>query len=234
MPTLLEMRTRARILADQDASTFPTDEQYNYLINSAVQDVWYDLLHAGMPWRPRVSPATYSASNGALLVSAPTGIDGTGTAIAAVKGVYMLDGGSYRELKRLPEDRRAEMLTATGTPVYYDLTSITSDLNIYLYPVPPNGGTYKVDVIDNCPSLAADSSVWRGPARSEELIIIRAAMRAMRKEGNDQGASFLRQEYDELFGKVIQMANWFHRDAALIRDVNPLAVTRDPFDYDIG
>lgn len=49
MATLLAMRTRARIEADQDSATFPTDAQYTSWINDGMREVWTDLVTAGWP-----------------------------------------------------------------------------------------------------------------------------------------------------------------------------------------
>ena len=52
MATRTEIRTRARIRADQDQSSFPTDAQYDYLIDEAGRDVWMDLIQGGWPVKP--------------------------------------------------------------------------------------------------------------------------------------------------------------------------------------
>jgi hypothetical protein len=44
-----DLRTRARLAADQDDSDFPTDDQYNLWIEAAKREVWYDLVTAGWP-----------------------------------------------------------------------------------------------------------------------------------------------------------------------------------------
>lgn len=231
--TLASLRTRARIRADQDSSTFPTDTQYDYLLNEAAKDVWMDLLGAGMPYgvgfggNAALSQAL-QANTGFLSISA----DNSANDIAAITGVYMRDGGAYKELKVLPADRRADMLLATGTPTYYRIEHTQSGAKVYLYPVPPDGGSYRVDVITTLVTMDVNTG-WSGPARSDELIVLRAAMKACRKEGNDQGAQFLAQEYAELWEKTMRMVQWFRKDAELIRDVQPLMPARDGYDYDV-
>lgn len=223
--TRLEIRDRARIRADQDASTFPTDAQYNYLINEALQDVWWDLLGAGFPL-PQTE-ATVSATSPTVAASGPVG---------TVQHVFYVSGGTYTELKRLPEDRRAEMMSTTaGTPAFYELgTSLSGhEFTVPVFPT-ATGGNLLVRYIKIPTSLAGDATVYYGPPRSDELIVLRTAMKAMRKEGNDQGANQVAQEYAELQEKVVRMASWFdQRNGTTIRDVNPMMNRRDAFDYDI-
>jgi len=66
------------------------------------------------------------------------------------------------------------------------------------------------------------------------MIAVRAAAKACRKEGNDQGAAMLDREYEYLKQCVQDMANWVNmRHAPLIRDVgNPVGRQRLPGDYD--
>lgn len=231
--TRQELRDRARVRADQDASTFPTDAQYNILLDEAIRDVWYDLLAAGLPWRFRANPTTYSAQNGLLTLVPSSGNGLDGSEIAGVGGVYFLDGGSYRELRRLPEDRRASLKGQRGSPEFYEIQHSVLSMLIYLHPYPPDGGTYIVDVWEAPPTMSADNSAWKGPARTDELIVLRTAMKACRKEGNDQAANFLAQEYAELWPKVLSQVQFFNRNAATIRDVGPLRPARDPFDFDV-
>lgn len=49
MPTRAQIRSRARVKADQDNSTFPTDAQYNDIIDEVAKEVWGDLIQAGWP-----------------------------------------------------------------------------------------------------------------------------------------------------------------------------------------
>lgn len=59
MPVLRSaLRTRARLLADQDDSDYPSDTQYNLYLESARREVWYALVTAGWP----VNYATQSIS----------------------------------------------------------------------------------------------------------------------------------------------------------------------------
>jgi hypothetical protein len=227
MTTLLELRTRARIRADQDASTFPTDTQYNYFINESLVDVWWDLVSCGWPFRAATSSGT-SASGGYTFTPARS--------LATIQSVSCYVNGAWTELPRLPEERRTELTNTTGVPCYYD-ASIDGLAGgtpwIGLYPSPSPNVSVQVRYLMVPVAMSADGDVWFGPARSDELVVLRAAMKGMRKEGNDQGAGQVQGEYAEVLDKVLRMASWFdQRNAGTIRDVSPLSVAKDPFDYD--
>lgn len=225
MSTRADIRTRARIRADQDNSTFPTDAQYNYWIDAACKEVWYDLIESGWPINFTVGTVTMTAN--------PTDC---GFDAAFVRGVFYNDGGAWRELPRLPEDKRADyMATGSGRAEYYDIRiDPTNGPALWLFP-PQTSGSYVVHYVGEHPGLAADGTSWYGPARSDELVVLRAAAKGCRKENNDQAAAQLDKEYDMMLDSVKRMASWFDMrgGAGTIRDVGPLATTRMPFDYDI-
>lgn len=231
MATRADLRTRARVRADQDNSTFPTDTQFNYWLDAAGKETWYDLARSGWPLGGEAASATISSSglcrfDGELSVTDP---------VAFVTGVYRLVGGTYTELKRLNEGDRAALMSSQGSePCYYDLFYHPSEgLVIQLYPMA--GAQVLVQYVSEWPGFSADDSVWRGPARSDELIVLKAAAKACRKEGNDQGAAQLDREYLMLLQSVQELASWTNmRHPATIRDVgNPLGRSRLPGDFDV-
>lgn len=231
MTTRANIRDRARVRADQDSSTFPTDAQYNDLIDSSAKDVWYDLVHAGWPINYTSVDKTATGTN-------PLTLGASGT-VAFIRGVFYISGGTVYELQRLNEGDRASLMSLTGQAQasHYDVRiDPTSGPVIELLPL-PSAGTYRIHYITEYPGFSGDSDTWYGPARSDELIILRAAMKGCRKEGNDQGAAQLEREYGQLLEKVQEMGSWFNmRSATLIRDVGRLQEDRRalrlPFDYD--
>lgn len=233
MATRLDLRTRARIRADQDQSTFPTDTQYNYLIDEAAKEVWYDLIRSGWPISFTQVQATTSTVSTLPLATAFS----VSATPAFIRGVYCLRGTTYNELKRINEGDRAMLLTS-GEPTHYDVR-IDPSAGMVIEVLPFAAGyTIAVDYIAEYPGLPNDASVWYGPARSDELIVLRAAIKGCRKEGNDQGARFLEGEYAGLMQSVQDMASWVNmRAPAMIRDVSMADVvgypTRLPGDYDI-
>lgn len=228
MATRSDLRSLARIRADQDSSTFPTDAQYNTLLDFAGKAVWFDLIRAGWPANFTTVTKTATGSNPITL-----GVSGT---IAFIRGVFRVDGGGvYTELRRLNEGDRASLMSTTGTDAsHYDVRhDPTNGPVLELLPL-PTSGSYVVQYVLEFAGFANDSATWPGPARSDEMVALKAAAMGCRKEGNDQGAAQLDQEYQYLLECVQGMASWFDmRNPPVIRDVNPLQPLRDKFDYEV-
>ncbi len=229
MATRAVIRTRARIRADQDGSTFPTDAQYDYIIDAAAKETWFDLIQAGWPISFATTDKTAAGTNPITL-----SISGT---VAFIRGVFYKTGTTYAELERLNEGDRASLMSAAGQAqashysVYIDAT-VGPVLEIL--PL-PSSGTYRVLYTLEHPGFSGDSVEWYGPARSDELLVLKAAAAGCRKEGNDQGAEQLDREYAALLDKVQSMASWFDmRNPAKIRDVGAMSrPVRDAFDFDV-
>jgi hypothetical protein len=227
MTTRAQIRTFARTRADQDDATFPSDTEYNLYIDSAAKEVWFDLIQAGWPINFAVANKTATGTNPITL-----GISGT---VAFIRGVYRVNGGRYEELHRVNEGHRAGLMT-TGDASHYDVRiDPTNGPVLELLPL-PSSGTYRVEYILEHPGFDADGTSWYGPARSDDLIVLKAAAWGCRKEGNDQGAAQLDREYVVLLDKVQTMAARFDmKNGHSIRDVaDPIGnARRDSFDYDV-
>jgi hypothetical protein len=154
--------------------------------------------------------------------------------VAFINGVFRKDGTVFTELRRVDEGKRAALMSTTGDAQFYNVRiDPTSGPVIEFLPV-PSSGTYRVQYITEHPGFSADGDTWYGPARSDELIVLIAAMKGLRKEGQVSDANALQAEYQDLLMHVITTANWVDlRNSATIRDVNPLSPTRDPFDWDV-
>lgn len=231
MATRSTLRDYARIRADQNDSTFPTDTQYNTLLDFAGRAVWYDLIRAGWPATIRNTSFTAGAADTYNPVLTAQGY------AAVVVGLYLLEGGNYTPLKRINEGDRAAAYSQSGSrPTHYTITMDNSDdgIIVELYPL-RSTGTIRIDYILDFPGFSGDSAIWPGPARSDELVALKAAMMAMRKEGNDQGAAQLEREYREVLQAVQELSSWVDmRQPAMIRDVgDPLGLPRSAFDFDI-
>lgn len=227
--TRLDIRTRARVRADQDASRFPTDAQYNLFIDEACKDVFGDLVTSG--WPPDFSTTTI-AYNGSSTGQAVGG----GADVLSIVGVWIDIGGQRMELKRINEGDRARLTsTAQGGsyPEYYDYRVGTSGPVVYLFP--RKAATVYVDFIPDHTGLAADATVWRGPIRSDELVVLASARKGVLKEGEARSADAkrLKEEYDELLQKVKTLASWADmRNPAMIRDESGRRTRYNAFDYD--
>jgi hypothetical protein len=232
MATKAQIRTRARVRADQDNSTFPSDTQYDLLIDVAAKETWFDLIQAGWPINFATTDKTAAGTNPITL-----SISGT---VAFIRGVFYKNGTTYTPLQRLNEGQRGNLMSATGQSAashYAVYIDPTNGPVLELLPL-PSSGTYRVLYTLEHPGFAADGTEWYGPARSDELVVLKAAAAGMRKEGNDQGAAQLDREYAVLLEKVQNMAGWFDmNNGASIRDVGPAAAlgssSRMPFDFEV-
>lgn len=224
------IRTRARIRADQDASTFPTDAQYNFIIDECGRTVYYDLIGAGFPFKETAANIVVSGFNEAYTLN-------SGNPIHSITGVFYRDSAGLRELKRLGRDMEAALVSQAGNTVpathYLPVLDINAGPGISLFPG-QTGGTYQVNYLPDWPGFANDADVWRGPARSDELIVLMAAAKGARKEGEVDDAKALEEEYRELWVRVVEQAAFFdRRNPDKMRDVNRSGVY-DPFDYPIN
>lgn len=230
MATRAELRTRARVRADQDASTFPSDTQYNSMLDEAAKDVWYDFVSAGWP-----------ALRSDWTTSTQAGVgSGVPTGATFIIGVYRVDGSVFTELRRLNEGDRATMMSPTGGPAthYIVESDLTSGLGPVIWVYPPSAITLRIEYIQEFAGFTNDASVWFGPPRSDQLIVLRAAAAGCRKEDNEPAARALDREYDQLLEKSLAMASWLDmRNPATIRDVGGDAAigvpARDPFDFNV-
>lgn len=227
--TRLDIRTKARVRADQDAARFPTDAQYNLFIDEACKDVFADLVMSG--WPPDFSTTTivYNGSSTGQAV-------GGGVDVFSIVGVWVDIGGTRFELKRLNEGDRARLSsgnTGGSYPEYYDYRVGTSGPVIYFFP--RKAATVSVDFIPDHTGLASDGAIWRGPSRSDELLVLAAARKGVLKEGSAraQDAAQLKGEYDELHDKIRQQAGWADmRNPAMIRDNTGRRGRYNDFDFD--
>lgn len=227
MATRATIRTAARIRADQDVGTYPTDAQYNILIDMSGQEVWYDLVTAGWPIAFSTTSFTFTTNPRTL---------GVGN-ILGVHGVYYMQGAQAYRLRRVNEGKRATLMDPTAGSGYAEFYNVmVSPVNGPVIELLPAvlGGTYRVDYVPEWPGFSGDSDTWYGPARSDELVILRAATKALRKEGSTQDAADLDREYEALFQKVMNYASALHlRDPAQIRDESGLGA-RYAFDYPVA
>jgi hypothetical protein len=217
---------RAGIRADQDASGFPTTAQRNLVVDECAKTVWYDLIAAGWPTAFTTTTVTASGATDYQLNS--------GNPIHSVQAVFYKVGNDLQELRRVsPEDLAAlRSASSAGSPssqyeVYVDMAT---GPRIRFYPT-ASSGSYLVDHIPEWPGFSGDTDVWRGPARSDELIVLMSAAKFLRKEGSEAGARALDTEYASLWDRVLSQASHFYRkDPPRIRDVQT-QVQRSPFDF---
>lgn len=227
----------AQIFADQDASDFPTTTQYNTILDLAGKEVWYDLLKAGYPVN---FSTTIITASGATFYPLSGGNPSVTGGVVGVHGVYFIQGADYYPMERVNEGHRAALLSSTFMPsgyagFYNVMVDPTSGIGVELLPKPVTG-SYKVDYIPEWPGFASDVAVWTGPARSDQLVALKAAYYGVKKEGSARAedAASLDSDYGKLLQNVQDTASWLDlRNPAQIRDVMSQK-SRFVFDYPIA
>lgn len=223
MATRLELRTRARIRADQDGADFPTDTHYNGYLDEAGREAFADLVMSGWPIDYSTSTVT---TNGTTRTYAFGGAD----SVFAATMVYTNFGNQFTELRRINPGHMAALRTtgaSGGFSRFYEVRTGVAGAVIEFFP--RVAGTYFVDYIADFPGFTNDSSIWQGPPRSDELIVLKSAAKGVRKEGRIPDARALDDEYSQLLLKVKELASWYDmRNPAEIRDSRPLA---EPFNF---
>lgn len=223
MATRLELRTRAETRADQDGSDFPTLIQKNAFLDEAGKEVFADLVMSGWPIDHSTSTIV---TNG---VTATYAFGGTDTVFAA-QMVYTLFGNQFTELRRVNPGHMAALRTTGATggfSRFYEVRTGVAGSVVEFFP--RVAGTYFVDYVADFPGFTNDASVWQGPPRSDELIVLKAAAKGVRKESRVPDAQALDAEYDKLLLKVKELASWYDmRNPAEMRDSRPLS---EPFSF---
>lgn len=223
------LRTRARVRADQDNSTFPSDTTYNQFLDDAGRETWFDLVAAG--W-----PANFTAQNIVATGSGPYQV-ASGAPILGVRGVFYNLGGQYFILRRINPGKEAMLRSLNNQTYYASFYEVRQDVTlgtvIELFPT-MSTGTYIVQYIPEFGGFANDTATWQGPPRSDELLVLKAAAKGAYKEQNSSLAQEIEREYAALFQKVTAAASWLDmRNPAQIRDESS-ASSRVTFDYPVA
>ncbi len=227
MATRLTIRTEARQLADQDASDFPTDTQYNVAIDRGGTKVFLDLVAAG--WPANFGTTTVIA-NGVTQTYAFGGSDNVLGAIL----VYTDIGGARMELRRVNPGHVAQLRSTSAVGQYSECYEVRHDINTgpVIEFFPKVAGTYYVDYVPGFNGFANDAAIWRGPYGSDELIALYAARFGVRKEGRLDDAEVLRRDYENTLQDLSRTAGWLDlRNPAMIRQAAHHPGLRNPFDF---
>jgi hypothetical protein len=191
------MEARARSLADQDNSTFPTSAQYLEYLSDRGEELWDRMLAAGL--KPAVTTTSVTATGAASYT--------LGTTPISVLSVERNDGQERIPLHRA-EDWELPALRSIGSgngfADFYEITGgATGALSLELYPL-PSTGTYTVRYVPRFTRFTAGSDVFFGPPRSDRFMVVGAAIDALGKEGDT--ASDLRKELAIVFEDIIRYA----------------------------
>lgn len=227
--TRLQLRTQARVAADQDNSTFPTDTAYNDIINRAADLVWRRMVAVG--WKPSKAALQMDASlsNGSFPFPGPVAtvdlVYPVTTITSVVPNGPPLHRVKIEDIPGLLSQGSGDFGKQGTQAVAYDLhagsTSVggNASLLISLYP-PPTSGFYIAYYTPQFSGFTADGDTWLGPEGSGELIILTAAMEGARKEG-DPGEllSILGSQLKERFDEVVQFGGFMQNEPQTIHDV---------------
>lgn len=227
-----QIRTRARIAADQDKSQFPTDAQYNLIIDDCGRQIYGDLVQAGWP--------AIRTKESVTLTGADSYSFGATVDVLTTTLVMLMSGTSpVAELKPFDESRTVNMLTSAGAyPQWYrvsvDPDPSTGGNKLEVFPPLASGYSVTLHYVKGWPGFTSDTQSWRGPTGSDALIVLMAAAAGARKEGETADAQALDQQYQLLWNRVIERASWMDgRNAPKIREVENMQ-DRDPFDFNVS
>jgi hypothetical protein len=221
MPTVTQMEARARVLADQDQSTFPTSAHYLEFISDGAQELYGRMVAAGLVPARTDTPVTL---NGATSYS-------LGTSVQVVLSVERHEGNERIPLQRAQVEEVPYLRGAAGSgvPTHYDLVGgATAGLSIEFYPLPQTG-TITVRFIPVFTRFTAGGDNFYGPPRSDEYIVVYAAIAALGKEGEEAGR--LGGKLKAIYDDILQFASWQDaQNPGRIRDVRRNHVRHYPFD----
>jgi hypothetical protein len=225
MATRLTLRTNARIRADQDNSTFPSDAAYNMYIDRGAGYVWRKLVHAG--WKPdrTILTVTATGANPALYTLAAD--------VSIVHSVDRVDGATRTPIPRVKPEELAGLLTqGTGPALRYELVGgATTTMQIEFWPRPASGA-YEVRYTKRFAGFTADGDIWNGPDGSDELIELYAAMLGTQKENGDAGD--LQRMWTERYTEVCAIAGFTDaKGVQTVRDARGENPGTDPFSYNV-
>lgn len=223
MATRATIRALARVRADQTNSTFPTDAEYNTLIDACASRVWRKLVKAG--WRPARTTVSITATGAASYA--------VGTNVSLILAVNRVEGTQHSKLSRLKQEDYASYLSMPAGPgLVYDLVNgVVATQAIEFYPR-PSTGTYEVIYISRFAGFAADGDTWIGPDGSDELVALDAAIMGLGKEGDP--ATQLRDDYATAYAAICEQADWLDAtQQQVVRDVRDSSQI-DPFSYGIS
>lgn len=185
-PTLTELITRVRQRSDNEhvGSNFVTDTEITGLLNVAYQELYAELIRAGL----HIAETTFSVTaTGAALYPLPTNL-------FAIIGIYFVDSGYKRRLTRHSMRFRPGS-AQTGIATSYRIVSGSLEL----YPT-PGSGSYEVVYVPQPALLSAGADTVDGVLGWEEYLVVDASIKVLQKEESD--TSVLRGERERILARI--------------------------------
>lgn len=221
--TRAQLRSQARVAADQDTGLFPTDAAYNDIIDRAADFVWRKMVAIG--WKPAQNVLHMDATG-------TGGLFAFGERVAVVDTIFPVNSFTSTapigpELRRVKPEDLPILLSAqpsSSFATHYDLQSGSTSiapgslsLAIKLYPV-PTSGFYTALYQPQFAGFVNDSDIWAGPEGSGELIILQSAIEGARKEGDPADIiPSLQKQLDARTQEVVDYASFLF-DPQTVRD----------------
>lgn len=191
--TLLEMRDRAKVRADFDdaaSAGFMTDAKWTEFINQGCQKV-YHLLVKARGHEFYVTQDDFNTVAGTSEYAMPSD-----HFLTLSLHVAASSGSSWRRVKGWQESDLGRLWSATrGT--HSDVYGRVQATNVVLLPTPTQVFRVRHRYVPTFTKLTADGDTFDGVNGWEEMVVLHAAMAALKKEGSMDEAAPLAAEYAE-------------------------------------
>lgn len=202
--TLAQLRTRARQRADMENSTFVSDSELNFYINSSIAEL-HDLLVSAYGSDYFLSTHSFST----VASTADYALPADFYKLAGIDAQY--NGSDWVALRPFNfNERNRNQDLSVGTISGPDFRYRIMGSNIKLAPVPNAVHTIKVWYTPKATELSLDADTLNDLNQFAEYVIVDAAIKCLQKEESD--VSVLMAQKAELRRRIEIMAQ--NRDAS--------------------
>lgn len=204
--TRAQLLDRAAIRADMDSSGFPTTDQRIVTLNEQVASLWAWMLNANYPAKRTVVSITATQGGGPYSLALPNLFR-----VVAVRDARYPGSSLQGWVKRANDLERSFVNGSAWYPMEQMVSNVCYDLevdpatgpSIRLIP-PSTTGPFTVECLTEHPGLPDDTSVWYGPAPSDEVLVLRTAA-AWREKEDPKSAMHLRAQAEDRLGELWQV-----------------------------
>lgn len=214
--TLADLRLRTRQSADMVYSQFVTDAEVLTYINSAYSD-YYGLVVKAYEDHYLQDPVSFTIASGNVYALPAT--------FFKLVGLDFLDGGQWVEVKSFEWNQRNVNSTFARDGRYHPrLRYRITGNELRFIPTDQATGTYQYWAIPLFTPLAADNDTVNGYNGWEEYIVLKAAIKCLRKE--ESSIRDHQAAVDKLESDILEIAK--------VRDVGETHGTTDVYANDYG
>lgn len=195
--SLSTLRTRVRRMADVEGDTtrFPDAELTAY-INESLTWVYDLLVEADENFYASTTPATVSVVNGVSTYA-------LSSSVYKVLGMDVSIGGEVLTLRPFEWTERNRYTSISGWSVQNPLAYQLRGNNVSFIPTPTSSHTVSVYYVPAFALLSADGDTFDGVNGWEELAVIQAAIKVLRKD--DRPTNELERDRDVLLSRIEAM-----------------------------